>query len=82
MKITEIVPVTPFVRALTSAEPATAEYKRAFASPEASVETVIVVDVGPFAKCARPAGVVVNTTGIPGFLICAPYWSYSVAVIL
>jgi hypothetical protein len=59
--------------------PTTEEYRRAAAVPDVSVETVIVVDAAPFIKCAT---VVVKTTETPGVLICMPFWSYILAVIV
>jgi hypothetical protein len=71
VKTTKIeLQVTPFAVALILAVPTAEEYRRAATVPVASVETVIVVDVGPFIKCAT---VVVKTTKMPGVLICMPF---------
>ena len=71
--------VTPFVLALTPAVPITEEYKRAAAVPVASVETIIVIRL--FEKCAATPETM-NSTEMPGFVICLPFRSYSFAVIV
>jgi hypothetical protein len=60
--------------------PTTEEYRRAVAIPVASVETLIVVGES-FAKRATPEAII-KSTGMPGFVICSPFWSYIFAVIV